>query len=85
MAILADPMPSYFGTRLRALRQERKLTQAALGEAAGIPRTIIARLERLPVVNPTLDTMTKLADVLGVGIEAFVPPKEESASTRTRK
>lgn len=64
-----------FGQKLKALRLARELTQAELGEASGMPQTVIARLERGAVASPTLDTLTRLADALGVSLDEFrLPP-----------
>jgi transcriptional regulator with XRE-family HTH domain len=56
---------SEFGQRLRALRTARGLTQIALGEATGIPQSVITRMETAPRLNPTMDTILNLARALG--------------------
>lgn len=54
-----------FATNLRRMRTERSLTQEGLADLAGIDRTYISALER-QVYSASLDTIEKLADVLGV-------------------
>ncbi|MEJ5979222.1 helix-turn-helix transcriptional regulator [Novosphingobium sp. PS1R-30] len=54
-----------FATNLRRLRSERGLSQEALADAAGLDRTYISALER-EVYSASLDTIEKLADVLGI-------------------
>jgi HTH-type transcriptional regulator/antitoxin HipB len=50
---------------LRWARQEAGLTQAELAERAGVSQPMVAKLER-PDYNPTLDTLEKVAQALGV-------------------
>lgn len=54
-----------FGVRLRAVRLERGMTQERLAELAGRDRTYISQAER-GLCNPSLSTISKLAEVLGV-------------------
>jgi transcriptional regulator with XRE-family HTH domain len=56
--------PSAFGRRLRALRLARGLTQVALGETTGLPQSVVTRMETAPRLNPTMETILKLADAL---------------------
>jgi transcriptional regulator with XRE-family HTH domain len=53
------------GRRLRALREEHLLTQGELGEAAGVSRDQVSRIER-DEVDPRFSTIRKLAKALGV-------------------
>jgi transcriptional regulator with XRE-family HTH domain len=54
-----------FATNLRVLRHERKLSQEALADEAGIDRTYVSALER-SVFSASLDMIEKLAKALGV-------------------
>jgi transcriptional regulator with XRE-family HTH domain len=54
-----------FATNLRVLRHERKLSQEALADEAGIDRTYVSALER-SVFSASLDMVEKLAKALGV-------------------
>jgi transcriptional regulator with XRE-family HTH domain len=56
-----------FGKNLRRIRQEGKLSQEALSDKAEVPRSQIARIER-GEGNPTINTLKRIADVLGVDI-----------------
>jgi transcriptional regulator with XRE-family HTH domain len=53
------------GRRLRTLREEHLLTQGELGEAAGVSRDQVSRIER-DEVDPRFSTIRKLAKALGV-------------------
>jgi transcriptional regulator with XRE-family HTH domain len=52
------------GRNLRRLREDRLLTQAELGEAAGVTRDQVSRIER-DEVDPRFSTIRKLAQALG--------------------
>jgi transcriptional regulator with XRE-family HTH domain len=51
------------GRNLRRLREERLLTQAELGEVAGVTRDQVSRIER-DEVDPRFSTIRKLAQAL---------------------
>ncbi len=55
-----------FGAVLRRLRLAAGLTQEALAERAGVSAKAVSELERDPSRVPRLDTVTLLADALGV-------------------
>jgi len=54
-----------FGRRVRALRQERGLSQEALADLVGIHRTYIGSVDR-GERNISLDNINAIADTLGV-------------------
>jgi transcriptional regulator with XRE-family HTH domain len=56
-----------FGKNLRKIRHEVNLSQEALSDIAKVPRSQIARIER-GEVNPTINTLKRIADVLEVDI-----------------
>ncbi|HUS15127.1 MAG TPA: helix-turn-helix transcriptional regulator [Chloroflexia bacterium] len=56
---------SAFGERLRALRKARNLTQVALGEASGLTRSHISRLEAGDIRLPSRERLLQLAAALG--------------------
>ena len=53
--------------KLKALREQRGLTQEQLSEKSGVSRTYLARLET-GRQDPTLSTLEKLAKALGVKV-----------------
>jgi len=60
-----------FGAALRAARKDRGMTQEQLADAAGIDRTFPTLLER-GLRTPTLSTLLRLAEALGISAEALV-------------
>lgn len=59
------------GTRIRALRAERKMTQQQLSDLTDIPRATIASVER-DDANPTLTVVHRIAVVLGVTVDELI-------------
>lgn len=53
------------GKRLKELREAQGFSQADLEKKTGIKREYISKLETSDLKNPTLNTMTKLAEGLG--------------------
>lgn len=58
---------SYLGQQVRALRNERGLSQAQLAEAAGTSEEWIRRIER-GARSPSFDTLEALSAALGVTV-----------------
>lgn len=64
---------------LRRIRVERGLSQERLAFDSGIDRAYLGSLER-GTQNPTVDTLDKLADLLGVAVgELFKEPSKGEA------
>ena len=59
------PKNSALGERLRALRQIRGWTQSDLGEASGLTRSHISRLEAGDIQLPSRERLHRLATALG--------------------
>jgi transcriptional regulator with XRE-family HTH domain len=57
------------GGRLRALRLARGLSQEALSQASGVSATVISRIERGAIAEPSLRTLRTLARVLDVTLD----------------
>ena len=53
------------GKRIRTLRKLKALTQEELGERAGLSYKFVGEIER-GKVNPSLDSLVKIANALGV-------------------
>lgn len=65
--------PPKQGAHLAALRRAAGLTQAELADAIGVPQTNIAFWE-FSDKPPRSDVLPKLAEVLGVSVEALLSP-----------
>jgi DNA-binding XRE family transcriptional regulator len=53
------------GLLIRDTRKKGGFTQKALAERMGISQQVISRLEKGEVDNPTIDTLSRIADVAG--------------------
>jgi transcriptional regulator with XRE-family HTH domain len=60
-----------FGKQLRALREARGWSQEEFADRAGLHRTYVSAVER-GVRNPTLTVLGRLANALGISIEAML-------------
>lgn len=69
------------GRNIRWLRQQQRLTQAALADAAGIGQTYVGQLER-GQKNATLDVLSALASALGVSVAALLQPGARARPSR---
>jgi len=67
-----DNIRKGLGKRIRALRKLKTFTQEELGEKAGLSYKFIGEMER-GVVNPSLDSLVKIATALGVKVEDLFP------------
>lgn len=66
------------GMRLRQLRQERRLSMRSLARLSGLSTNALSMIER-GRSSPSVSTLYKMADALGVPITAFFrsePPRE---------
>ena len=73
---------SEFPQRLRQLRRQKNLSQAQLGERAGVHYTHISKYER-GVSSPSLETIRGLADALGVSTD-FLMEGDTDLAARAR-
>jgi transcriptional regulator with XRE-family HTH domain len=62
---------SMFAERLQSTRKERKITQTRLADMLGVNPRVYNRWERGTAV-PQLDTIVKIADILGVSLDVLV-------------
>ncbi len=71
------------GTRVRQERHSRHWTLDRLAEAAGVSRRMVVNVEQ-GAVNPSVGTLLRLSDALGVGLPALVerPTSRSAAVTR---
>lgn len=65
-----DAVSVNIGERLRELREARKISMRALARDSGLSANALSTIER-GKVSPSVSTLYKLADALGVSITAF--------------
>ena len=69
------------GQRIRAIREERGLTQQAVARSAGIATDMISRLENGHYTSPGLRTLLRVAEGMGVSLGALLPDASGVPST----
>jgi transcriptional regulator with XRE-family HTH domain len=70
---VVDRLHRVLGEDAQRLREDAGLTRAALGDAAGVDPTYLARLED-GLVNPSLETYARLSVALGADLGAHYYP-----------
>lgn len=76
---------SLVGQKIKALRNNRKLTQDQLWDISGIPQGTISRLERGLSEDIMLSTLLRLSDGLGVEVEELVKRERDLAEGEPQK
>ena len=67
MNISANVTPmANVGSRIRALRQEGRMTLPALADKAGLSKGLLSKLENAETPNPSLETLQKIAAALKI-------------------
>ncbi len=66
------------GTRVRQERLSRSWTLDQLAGVAGVSRRMLVNVEQ-GTVNPSVGTLLRLSDALGIGLPALVEPPEPAA------
>jgi transcriptional regulator with XRE-family HTH domain len=61
------------GRRIRALREERRLTQHAVAERAGVASDMVSRLENGHYTSPGVRTLLRVSEGLGVPVAVMMP------------
>jgi len=73
MEITTDALARVIGARVRHERAARGWTLDQLAAAAGVSRRMVVSVEQ-GAVNPSIGTLLRLSDALGVGLPALVEP-----------
>ena len=60
------------GEKIKEWRKTKDLTQDALAKKADMPYTTLAKIESDVIQNPSLQTITKIADGLGISLDELV-------------
>lgn len=77
-------LASVIGARVRQHRQGRHWTLDQLAAAAGVSRRMVVNVEQ-GAANPSVGTLLRISDALGVGLPALVEPPEPTALKVTRR
>lgn len=72
------------GARVRQERQARHWTLDRLAEAAGVSRRMVVNVEQ-GAANPSVGTLLRISDALGVGLPALVERPEPRRAKVTRR
>ena len=65
-----------FLKNLAKIRKEKGLTQEGLARKADISYHTLVKLESRGIRNPKIDTVVKLAEALGIGLDELVRGSE---------
>ena len=60
------------GGNIKRLRMERKISQDKLSKLADLSLNTVVTVESGANENPTIDTLTKIANGLGIGIDYLI-------------
>jgi XRE family transcriptional regulator, regulator of sulfur utilization len=63
---------STISKNLRKLRESKKISQERLARLADVANNTIIKIEAGKNQNPTLDTLKKIAKVLGVSVDDLI-------------
>lgn len=80
----AAVLAAAIGARVRHERQARGWTLDRLAEAAGVSRRMLVNVEQ-GAANPSVATLLKISDALGVGLPALVEPPQQTPVKITRR
>ncbi len=83
MDAAAQAMANAIGARVRQERQARGWTLDQLADASGVSRRMVINVEK-GEANPSVGTLLRISDALGVGLPALVQPPERKPVTVTR-
>lgn len=76
-------LASAIGARVRQERHGRRWTLDQLAEAAGVSRRMVVNVEQ-GAANPSVGTLLRISDALGVGLPALVEPPDPKPVKVTR-
>jgi transcriptional regulator with XRE-family HTH domain len=79
----ATQLATVIGGRVRQERQHRGWTLEQLASAASVSRRMVVNVEQ-GAANPSVGTLLRLSEALGVGLPALVEPPERPELTVTR-
>jgi transcriptional regulator with XRE-family HTH domain len=77
-------LASVIGARVKHERQSRRWTLDHLAEAAGVSRRMVVNVEQ-GAANPSVGTLLRISDALGIGLPRLVEPGQAKPVTVTRQ
>lgn len=80
----AAALATAIGLRIRGERQARQWTLDKLAAAAGVSRRMLISVEQ-GAANPSVGTLLRISDALGVGLPALVEPARSKPLAVTRR
>jgi transcriptional regulator with XRE-family HTH domain len=80
----AAALASAIGARVKQERTSRGWTLDQLAATAGVSRRMVVSVEQADV-NPSVGTLLRLSDALGIGLPALVEPPERASVKVTRQ
>src|SRR5215204_4192347 len=80
----AEVLALAIGVRVKHERQARRWTLDQLASAAGVSRRMVVNVEQ-GAANPSVGTLLRISDALGLGLPSLVEPPKATAITVTRK
>ncbi|MET9794800.1 helix-turn-helix domain-containing protein [Nocardiopsis alba] len=83
MDVKAENLARVIGARVKHERNARGWTLDRLAEHAGVSRRMVVNVEQ-GSTNPSVGTLLRLSDALGVGLPALVEPPTPKAAKVTR-
>ena len=84
VARFASELGALIGSRVRSERHARSWTLERLAEQAGVSRRMLVNIEH-GATNPSIATLLRISDALGVGLPALVAPPEPNRVQVTRR
>lgn len=79
-----DSLARAIGARVKHERRARAWTLDQLAAAAGVSRRMVVNVEQ-GAVNPSVGTLLRLSEALGVGLPSLVEPPEPHVTCVTRR
>lgn len=64
------------------LRKEKDWSQEKLAREADIPFTTLTKIENGTTKNPSIETLIKIADALGVTVDALITENKNAKSNK---
>lgn len=83
MDVSAESLARTIGARVKQQRKDRGWTLDQLAKFAGVSRRMLVNVEQ-GAANPSVGTLLRLSDSLGVGLPALVEPPASRAAKLTR-